>query len=685
MNNITVAADAGFCPGVRRAVELLEQELARGGEIYCLGELIHNRPFNERLRAQGVKIIDSDSIDLVPEGAMVFIRAHGETAQIYEKLAKSGRRVIDATCAYVRHIHRIVAENSASGATCVILGDKDHPEVRGITSFASAGVEVYGSAKEALCAVENRFTGADGLFFVAQTTFSVAEWKFFANNLRKLYTNALIFDTICTVTETRQENARRLAAAADLVCVVGSPHSSNTAKLLAVCRSQCANVFAVETAEELAAYRKQIIPAKNTVIIAGASSPGVIIQEVNKTMANIANEELSFEELLDQSFKTLTTGERVTGTILAVTPAEIKVDLGTKHTGILPYDEISADDNVDMSSFRVGDPIDVVCTKFSDVEGTVLLSKKRLDEAKNAEAVAQAAAEGGILQGTVKDVVKGGVIMNVSGIRVFVPATQCGREGTDLESLKGKKLPVKIIEYQEARKRAVGSIRSAAKIERKQRLDEFYSSIEVGQKIKGTVRSITNFGVFVNLGAADGMIHVSEIFWGIPRNPAEVFKIGDEVEVTVKEIDRDRERISLGYKTEETNPWRIFNDQFKVGDIANVTIVSLMPFGAFAEIIPGVDGLIHCSQIADRYVPNPGAVLKVGDKVDVKIIAIDDEKHRISLSIRALTAPTEFVPAEAAPEAEAEETPFAEEAPAEEAPAVDEAPAEEASDAPAEE
>ena len=265
MNNITVAADAGFCPGVRRAVELLEQELARGSDIYCLGELIHNRPFNERLRAQGVKIIESGSIDQIPQGATVFIRAHGETAQIYEKLAQSGRRVVDSTCAYVRHIHRIVAENSASGETCVILGDKDHPEVRGIRSFAAAGVEVYSNAKDALSAVEKRENGADGMFFVAQTTFSVAEWKFFANNLRKLYTNANIFDTICTVTETRQENARKLASGADLVCVVGSPHSSNTAKLLAVCRSQCKNVFAAETAEELAAYRKQIISAKNTV------------------------------------------------------------------------------------------------------------------------------------------------------------------------------------------------------------------------------------------------------------------------------------------------------------------------------------------------------------------------------------------------------------------------------------
>ncbi|MBP5755808.1 MAG: 4-hydroxy-3-methylbut-2-enyl diphosphate reductase [Clostridia bacterium] len=401
MATVTVAPGSGFCPGVKRAAELLERELESGSKVFCLGELIHNRPYNESLVARGVKIIDGTQIDSVPPDGVIFIRAHGETKEIYEKLASCGRRVVDGTCAYVRQIHRIAEENSRSGAECIILGDKDHPEVRGILSFAHGQTKVFGSAAEALKALENEEEPAKNRFFAAQTTFSVQDWKFFANNLKKLYTNANIFDTICNITETRQKAAYELASGADLVCVVGSPQSSNTAKLLTVCSRACPRTVAAETADDLQKYRGVIKQANRIVIIAGASAPGVIIQEVNKTMANIANEELSFEELLDQSFKTLTTGERVTGTILAVTPAEIKVDLGTKHTGILPYDEISADDNVDMSSFHVGDPIDVVCTKFSDVEGTVLLSKKRLDEARNAEKVAQAAAEGGILTGTV--------------------------------------------------------------------------------------------------------------------------------------------------------------------------------------------------------------------------------------------------------------------------------------------
>lgn len=636
MAEITIASKAGFCPGVKRAVSLLEAELEKGEKVYCIGEIIHNNIYNKSLGERGVKIITADDIDSVPDDGVIFIRAHGEEKSVYEKLASGRHRFVDATCTYVKKIHSIVRDNSADGSVCVILGDENHPEVRGIRSFAANGYFTFHSADSAAEKVKELESDGKRHFSVSQTTFSTLEWKKFKNNLKNLYTNGKSFDTICSVTEMRQSEANELSKSADAVVVVGSTKSSNTMKLFDIAKANCPDTFLTENAEGLAPYKDRIKNKQNTVIIAGASTPGIIIQEVKKAMTDTVNEELSFAELLNQSFKTLTTGERVTGTILAITPAEIKVDLGTKHTGILPYDEISADGNVDMDAFHVGDAIEVVCTKFSDVEGTVMLSKKRLDEAKNAAMVSDAAENGEILHGTVKEVVKGGVIVNVSGIRVFVPAAQCGREGTDLEALKNTKVPVKILEYNAQRKRAVGSIRSAARVERQARLNEFYSSIEVGQKMTGTVRSITNFGVFVNLGAADGMIHVSEIFWGVPRNPADVFKVGDTVEVFIKDIDRERERISLGYKTEETNPWYIFNQKFNEGDVVNVTIVSLMPFGAFAEIIPGVDGLIHCSQIGKKFVPNPASVLKVGDKVDVKITAIDNEKNRVSLSMRAL-------------------------------------------------
>lgn len=641
MTEIIVAQNAGFCPGVRRAVNMLEEELDKGNNVFCLGELIHNKSFNEDLKRRGVKFITPEEIDAIPQGATVFIRTHGEEKDVYKRLNDRGLKYIDATCPYVLKIHKIVEDQSQDGRVCVILGDKNHPEVKGIMSFAGGECHVFADPDEAFEFVKLAKAGGKELFAVSQTTLNTAKWKEFEKNFKTLYTNDKIFDTICSVTEIRQREAFEISSKADMVAVVGSKGSSNTEKLFEIASKNCKDTIFIENAAGLAPYSDKIKQHQKIAIIAGASTPGVIIQEVKQTMTETANQELSFAELLDKSFKTLNIGERVTGTILAVTPAEIKVDLGTKHTGILPADEISADGETDISSFRVGDPIDAVCTKFSEAEGTVMLSKKRLDEAKNIGKISEAFETGEILYGTVKETIKAGVIVFVKGIRVFVPAGQCGTDVNNLDSLRGQKVPVKIIDYNAAKKKVVGSIRTAKKIERKKALDDFYATLEVGKKLTGTVRSVTNYGAFVNIGPTDGMIHVSEMFWGRLRNPAEMFKIGDKVEVFIKEFDREKERISLGYKTDENNPWNIFKSKYNVGDVVEVTVVSLMPFGAFAEIIPGVDGLIHCSQIGRKFVPNPASVLKVGEKVNAKITAIDEEKNRVSLSMKALLDPDE--------------------------------------------
>ncbi len=644
---IKVAESAGFCPGVKRAVEMLEEALEKGGKVYLLGEIIHNAPFNEEMKSRGVKYITAGEIDSVPDDGIIFIRTHGEEKHLYEKLAAGRHKYIDSTCPYVKRIHRLVAAKDKN-TLCIVLGDENHPEVKGIMSFAPGECRAASGPEEALEAAEAAKRAGKSVCAVSQTTYDTTLWKFFANNFKILYTKEEISDTICTVTETRQSEAERLAASADLTVVVGGKKSSNTQKLYDIAGKNCRNVIFIERPDELEAYLDIIQAHDNIALLAGASTPDSIIREVKATMAENANNELSFEELLEKSFKTLNIGERVKGTILAVTPAEIKVDLGTKHTGILPIDELSADgnDNIDMNSFQVGDPIEAVCTKFSDLEGTVILSKKRLDESKNTIKIAEAYESGEILHGVVRDVVKGGVIVMISGVRVFIPAGQCGRDTSNLESLKNTEVPVKLIDFNALRKKVVGSIRIAKKIERKAKLDEFYESLEIGQKLTGTVRSVTNYGAFVNIGPTDGMIHVSEMFWGRPRNPAELFKPGDSVDVYIKDKDRENERISLGYKTEDTNPWKIFSDKYKVDDIVNVSIVSIMPFGAFAEIVPGVDGLIHCSQIGHRFVANPASVLKVGQSVNVKITAIDDEKNRVSLSIKALLGPEEATPEE---------------------------------------
>jgi (E)-4-hydroxy-3-methyl-but-2-enyl pyrophosphate reductase/ribosomal protein S1 len=641
MAEITLAKNSGFCFGVQRAVSLLEAKLnqqSNSAQIFCIGEIIHNKNFNDSIKKRGVKIITPEEIDSLPENATVFIRTHGVQKHIYEQLDQKGIKYIDATCPYVKKIHRI-AEKGDDSTAVIIIGDANHPEIQGIKSFAKGKVLIFSDCEELRSSPEAEELKNSGIIVVAQTTYNINEWVKCQKFINYLYTNARIFDTICSVTDERQKEVLSLAKDSDLVVVVGGTSSSNTAKLYKIAAENCPKAIHIETAKELAEYPPHLFQAAQKIAItAGASTPSSIIQEVLQTMTDLTNNELSFAEMLDQSFKTLNIGERVTGVISAVSPAEIHVDLGTKHTGILPYDEITSENGVDLEQeYHVGEPIDVICIKFNDVEGTVLLSKKKLDASKNWANIQKAVEEGNILNGTVKEVIKGGVVVSVQSVKVFVPASQTGvpKDGS-LDQLKGQKVALKIIETDDKRKRAVGSIRNAVRAERKKEIDDFFATVEVGQKFTGTVRSLTNYGAFVNLGPVDGMVHITELSWGRLKPPTELFNVGDKIDVYIKSVNAEKRRISLGYKTEENNPWKIFENKYKVDDIVDATVVSLMPFGAFAEIIPGVDGLIHNTQIAAKPVGNPATVLKVGDKVTAKITAIDLEKNRVSLSIKAL-------------------------------------------------
>ena len=660
MSDICVAKHAGFCPGVSRAVHLIERAILDGrGPIYCLGELIHNRIFNESLQARGVRFIEPRDIPTLPGDALVFIRAHGATKDVYQTLADNGLEYIDATCPYVQKIHSIAA--SATDATFIIIGDKDHPEVQGIVSAAPGKTAVYGSFAELQEAFAGKEPTDEPAILAVQTTFNTDEWKKCQKFIKYLYTHLKICDTICSATENRQREVRTLAAENDLTVVVGSRHSSNTVKLYRIAKEVGGDAILIETSADLAACRARIRAANSILITAGASAPGSIIQEVIKTMADIRNEEVSFAELLEASFKTLHTGDKVTGLVSAVSASELKVDLGTKHTGILVYDEITDESGIDLTEkYHVGDPIDVVCIKFSDSDGTVQLSSKRLDVAKHWDAIKAAHESGEILTGVVKEVIRkedtySGVVVTKGTSRVFIPASQSGiAKGESLDPLKGQKVSFKVIDINEDRKRAVGSIKAVQRAEKKLAEEEFYKTIEVGQKFVGTVRAIMNYGAFVNIGPVDGMVHISELSWGRLRPPAEVLTIGQKLNVFIKSFDPETKRISLGYKTPESDPWTIFTNNYAIGDVCDVKIVSLMPFGAFAEIIPELDGLIHNTQIAAKPVANPASVLNIGDKVTVKIVGIDLEAKRINLSIKALLEPEE-APVEEAPAEEAAE------------------------------
>ena len=703
---LTVAKMAGFCFGVERAVKMIESELEKGQKIYCLGELIHNPWFVSQLEKKGMVTCGctAEDIDRIPADGRIFIRTHGIDKAICKKLEAEGRSFVDATCPYVKKIHSIVEQETADGTPVIIIGAAEHPEVIGIKSHVLSQNFTFSShidLEKFLNSPENREIcerfDEKGVVLVAQTTQNVNEWKKCIKLIEKLYTKAKIFDTICKVTGDRQREAAELAEQNDAVIVIGGKTSSNTAKLYETAKAVLAgrglggNAVFVEGAEDIKRLPEGFFrPHMKLAITAGASTPRSIIQEVITEMTENNNGEMSFAEMLDQSFKTLKTGERVEGTVSAVNAAEIHVDLGIKHTGILPYDEITDESGVDLESkFHVGDKINVIVSKFNETEGTVLLSKKRLDAEANWEDIKKAYEEKTILEGTVKDVVKGGVRVIYKGVRVFIPASLCGLgKDADVETLKGAQVKFEIIEVNDQRKDAVGSMRAVAKAERKKEIEEFYASLEVGQKFIGTVSSMTDYGLFVKIGPVDGMVHITELFWGHKKKLSDVYKPGDKIEVFVKSVNPEKRRISLGYKTEENDPWKLFREQYNAGDIAEAKIVSsVMPHGAFAEIIPGIEGLIHVSQISVDPVQDPSTVLTVGETVGVKITAINDEKRRVSLSIKALLPQEkaeEEAPAEAAPAEEAPVAPAAEEAPAEAAP-VEEAPAAPAADeAPAE-
>ena len=638
---IILAKTAGFCFGVDRAVEMVEESVRRGNKTATLGPIIHNRHVVERFLEQGVRELDSP--EQAEPGETVIIRAHGVPKQVQQALCARGVPVLDATCPFVKKIHTIVKNETQKGRKIIIFGSPAHPEVEAIASFCREPVIVQ-SPEE----LENWLREAPErrnlpISMVSQTTSSQKMWKSCAEIAKKVCTNCEIFDTICRATEMRQEEAAILSQKCDAMVVVGDARSSNTGRLAMICEQYCKKVSLVDQADDL---EMSLFSGANTVgITAGASTPSWIIKEVNNKMSEELKVETAMEEnfaeLLEQSLKTLNNGDKVTGTVMAVGSTEIEVDLGTKHTAYIPLEDFSGDPNVKPEeAVKVGDQIEAIVVHVNDGEGVVRLSKKRLEAGKAWEEIEAAAENKDIVEGVVTEENKGGIVVNVKGIRVFVPASQSGvAKGGDLGELLKKNVQLRITEVNRARRRVVGSIRSVASEQRKAAQEKIWSEIEVGKQYHGTVKSLTSYGAFVDIGGVDGMVHVSELSWNRIKNPAEVVKVGDEIDVYVIALDPEKKKISLGYKTEATNPWTIFNNEYKVGDVVTVKIVKLMTFGAFAEIIPGVDGLIHISQIADRRIGKPEDVLSEGQEVDAKIIDIDQEHKRISLSIRALLAP----------------------------------------------
>ena len=647
MKEIRLAGSAGFCFGVSRSVDMAEKLIGEKGACASYGQLIHNEDVVARLAARGLRVVDQP-MELRP-GETVLIRAHGVAKEVYAQLEGAGGEVVDATCPKVKAIHTIVSRAADEGRFVIIIGMPRHPEVEGICGWCGAHKVFENSQELALWLDNNSDYWEKPITVVVQTTQTRSNFTECCNVIKKRCTNAKISDTICLATFTRQEEAAKLASECDAMVVIGGRHSANSVHLAQICREHCANVQFIEGASELDADR---LKAADIVgLTAGASTPAWIIKEVRNKMSDeikieetAVEKEMSFDEMLEETLKTIYNGDKVTGTVVAITGTEISVDLGAKYSGFIPTSEFTDDGVKVEDAVKVGDEIEAVVVRVNDIEGTAMLSKKRLDAAKMWTEIEEAVDNGAVLEGVVTEENKGGVVVNVKGVRVFVPASQTDlpREA-EMSQLLKKTVRLKITEVNKARKRVVGSIRRVAQAERRERTEAIWNEIEIGKKYHGVVKSLTSYGAFVDIGGIDGMVHVSELSWGRIHQPSEVLSVGDEVDVYVINFDKEKRKISLGYKDPDANPWTVFTNKYQVGSVASVTIVKLMPFGAFAEVLPGVDGLIHISQIANRRIGKPEDVLTVGDVVDAKITAIDEEKHKISLSIRALSEPAPAV------------------------------------------
>ena len=628
---VTVAKSAGFCFGVKRAVDTVYREIESGEKpVYTFGPIIHNEQVVEDLENRGVQVIHSEDELEGLSGGTVVIRSHGVSRDVCEKIEARGMKIVDATCPFVKKIHRIVDEEGRKGCHVVIIGSADHPEVQGIMGWASGPVTVVHTAEEA-----ESFVPENGkpISIVAQTTFNYNKFKDLVEIFLKKSYDSTVLKTICNATEERQTEARAIARKVDAMFVVGGRHSSNTQKLYEICKEECKNTYFIETLVDLESKPFQSFGRVG--ITAGASTPNKIIEEVQKMS------EMSFEQMLDESFKTIRNGEVVEGTVIDVKPDEIILNIGCKADGIITRSEYTNEPNVDLTTVvSVGDPMTVKVLKVNDGEGQVLLTYKRLAAEKGNERLREAYENKEVLKATVAQILGGGLSVVVDEARVFIPASLVSDSyEKDLSKYEGQEIEFVISEFNPRRNRVIGDRRQLLVAEKAELQKELFAKLKVGDTVEGTVKNVTDFGAFIDLGGVDGLLHISEMSWGRVENPKKVFQVGDQVKVLVKDINDTKIALSMKFPSE--NPWNGAAEKFAVGNIVKGKVARMTDFGAFVELAPGVDALLHVSQISKDHVEKPADVLKIGQEIEAKVVDFNEDDKKISLSIKALEAPEE--------------------------------------------
>ncbi len=626
--SVILAKSAGFCFGVKRAVDTVYEQIRQAKQpIYTYGPIIHNEEVVKDLEKKGVHVIESlEELEALPKGTVI-IRSHGVGKAVYEQIEKSGFEIVDATCPFVLKIHRLVQEYGAKGYHIVIVGNGSHPEVEGIKGWAADyEVTVLASKEETeKFSVNNE----KKVCIVSQTTFNYNKFQELVEIIREKGYDIIVLNTICNATEERQTEAGHISKEVDAMIVIGGRTSSNTQKLFEICNKECANTYYIQTVDDLDLERLKSV--NNVGITAGASTPNNIIEEVQKRMS-----ELTFEQMLEESFKTIRNGEVVEGTVIDVKPDEIVLNIGYKADGIITRNEYTNESNVDLTTLvSVGDTMEAKVLKVNDGEGQVLLTYKRLAAEKGSKRLEEAFENKEVLTAKVTQVLDGGLCVVVDETRVFIPASLVSDTyEKDLTKYKDQEIEFVISEFNPRRRRIIGDRKQLLVEKRAEMQKELFAKIKVGDVMEGTVKNVTDFGAFIDLGGADGLLHISEMSWGRVENPKKVFNVGDVVKVFIKDINETK--IALSMKFPESNPWNGAAEKYAVGNIVTGKVARMTDFGAFVELSEGVDALLHVSQISKDHVEKPSDVLKVGQEIEAKVVDFNEAEKKISLSMKAL-------------------------------------------------
>lgn len=628
-----LARHAGFCRGVKLAVELA-QEAARYGPVFALGELVHNEAVLQRLQEQGVSFVET--LEQVPDRATVLIRTHGAVPEVFAEALRRELHVIDTTCVYVRRLQQLVAKLATEGKQVLIVGDAEHPEVRALSAWGRGQTVVVSQVTE----LEN-IRLKTPLAVVSQTTQRRSIAGEIGEKLKASEPAVEIYDTICQATWRRQEAVRRLAPTVDVMVVIGSRQSANTLKLAEICRAAGAETIEVAGAAELDSG--QLRGAKTVGVAAGASTPDWTMKEViakmetEKDMSQQDEQMVAEQSAFAEVLRGFSVGEVVKGIVVRVTDEEVLVDIGYKSEGVLPRQEVSMEGGQSLPAiFHDGQELDLQVKEVDEQEGKITLSRLGIARKLKWAEVEKALQDGTVLSGRVKEATPAGLVVDLGGgLEGFMPGSMVDvRYIPDFKEFVNTEISFKVMELRREREKVILSRKQLLEEETSSRKEQILGSLQAGQIIRGTVRRLTTFGAFVDVGGIDGLVHVSEISWNRVEHPSQALKVGEEVEVKIIELVPERERIGLSIRQAQPDPWTEVARKFKPGDAVEGRITRLVNFGAFVELIPGVEGLVHISQLANHHVKQPSEVVSEGQDVKVKILDINTAAKRVSLSMR---------------------------------------------------